>query len=215
MPVQYLFDNNDNGDNNNGHCRLPTAPCSLLLPPPLYPETHPTIKDTTMSKGTSQVKHLEDVIKKQAQKIKELELRLTMAEKELKKRANHTTISTKTELCMLDAGSVMSCGLHIAGFSKQNVAEKLNMQHFVSHLRVGPKAVAAILNNLPNQENKQNQKKVKRIMMMLCWLKLYETEHIMAGRWTHCEELCRDTINDVLLRLQSLKEKKIYLDHLT
>ncbi len=209
LPVQYLFDNNDNGNNDNGRCWLPTAPCRLLLPPPLYPEMRPTITDTTMSKGTSQVKHLENVIKKQAQKIKELELRLMMAEKEFKKRANHTTISKKTELCTLDAGSVMSYGLHIAGFSKQNVTEKLNMQRFRSHFGVRPKAIAAILNDLPNQENEQKQKKVERVMMTLCWLKLYETEPVMAGRWRHCEELCRDTIKDVLSRLQSLKEKKI------
>ena len=109
------------------------------------------------------MKRLEDVIKKQPKKIKELELRLMMAEKELKKRANHTTISKKTELCTLDAGSVMSYGLHIAGFSKQNVAEKLNMQRFRSHFGVCPKAIAAILNGLPNQENEQKQKKSKAL----------------------------------------------------
>jgi hypothetical protein len=54
----------------------------------------------------------------------------------------------------------MSYGLHIAGFSKQNVAEKLNMQRFRSHFGVGPKAIAVILSNLPNQKNEPEQKKV-------------------------------------------------------
>jgi hypothetical protein len=168
-----------------------------------------------MSKGTSQLKCLADVINKQAQKIEELELKLRTAEKlcidlrkELKKRADHTTCS-QTKLCTLDVGSIMSYGLHIAGFSKQNVAEKLNMQRFRSHFGVGPKAIVAILNDLPNQEHGQEQKKVERLMMTLCWLKLYETEHVMAGRWKHCEELCRDTAKDFLSRLHSLKEKKI------
>jgi hypothetical protein len=54
----------------------------------------------------------------------------------------------------------MSYGLHVAGFSKQNVAEKLNMQRFRSHFGIGPKAIVAILNNLPNQKNEQEQKQV-------------------------------------------------------
>jgi hypothetical protein len=103
----------------------------------------------------------------------------------------------------------MLYGLHIAGFSKQNVAEKLNMQRFRSHFGVGPKAIIAILNDLPNQEHGQEQKKVEHLMMTLCWLKLYKTEHVMAGRWKHCEELCRDTDKVFLSRLQSLKEKRI------
>jgi hypothetical protein len=62
---------------------------------------HPTIiNNTTMSKVTAQMKHLEDVVKKQAKKIEELELRLKTAEKlcinlrtEVKKRTDQTTCS--------------------------------------------------------------------------------------------------------------------------
>ncbi len=89
-----------------------------------------------MSKVTAQMKHLEDVVKKLAKKIEVLELRLKTAEKlcinlrtELKKRIDQTMCS-QTKLCTLDADSIMSYGLHVAGFSKQNVAEKLNMQGF-------------------------------------------------------------------------------------
>ena len=107
------------------------------------------------------MKRLEDVVKKQAKKIEELELRLMRAEKlcmdlrmELKKRTDQTMCS-RIKLCTLDADMIMSYGLHVAGFSKQNVAEKLNMQHFRSHFGIGPKAIVAILNNLPNQKNEQ------------------------------------------------------------
>jgi hypothetical protein len=92
-----------------------------------------------MSKVTAQMKRLEDVVKKQAKKIEELELRLKTAEKlcmnlrtELKKRTDQTMCS-QTKLCTLDADLIMSYGLHVAGFLKQNVAEKLNMQRFRSH----------------------------------------------------------------------------------
>ncbi len=141
-----------------------------------------------MSKVTAQMKCLEDVVKKQAKKIEELELRLKTAEKlcidlrmELKKRTDQTMCS-QTKLCTLDAESIMSYGLHVAGFCKQNVAEKLNMHYFRSHFGIGPKAIVAILNDLPNQKNEQEQKKVKPLMMMLGWLKLYETKHVMSGR---------------------------------
>ncbi len=83
------------------------------------------------------------------------------------------------------------------------------MQHFRSHFGIGPKAIVAILNNLPNQKNEQEQKKVERLMMMLCWLKLYETKHVMLGRWGYGEEFCQDTDEDFALHLWSLKAKKI------
>jgi hypothetical protein len=97
---------------------------------------------------------------------------------------------------MLDADSIMSYGLHVAGFSKQNVAEKLNMQRFRSHFGISPKAIVAILNDLPNQKNEQEQKKVECLLMTLSWLKLYETKHVMLGRWGYGEEFCQDTIKD-------------------
>jgi hypothetical protein len=101
---------------------------------------------------------------------------------ELKKRTDQTMCS-QTKLCTLDAESIMSYGLHVAGFSKPNLGKKLNMQHFRSHFGIGPKAIVAILNNLPNQKNEQEQKKVECLMMTLCWLKLYKTKHVMLGRW--------------------------------
>ncbi len=122
-----------------------------------------------MSKGsTAQMnKHLEDVVERQAKKIEKLELRLKTAEKlcidlrlELKKRTGDQTMCSRTKLCTLDAESIMLYGVHCAGFSKQNVAEKLNMQRFRSHFGIGPKAIVAILNDIPNQKNEQEQKKV-------------------------------------------------------
>ncbi len=121
-------------------------------------------------------------------------MRLKMAEMlcidlrtELKKRSDQTMCS-RTKHCTLNADSIMSYELHVAGFSKQNVAEKLNMQHFRSHFGISPKAIVAILNNLPTQKNEQEQKKVECLMMTLGWLKLYETKHVMSERWGYGKE---------------------------
>jgi hypothetical protein len=46
-------------------------------------------------------------------------------------------------------------------------------------------------------------------MITLCWLKLYETEHVLSGRWGYSEEFVRDTVKQIATRIQQLKAKKI------
>ncbi len=55
----------------------------------------------------------------------------------------------------------------------------------------------------------QTQKMIKHLLMTLCWLKLYKTEHFMSGRWGYGEEVCSDTVKQIASRLQHLKSKKI------
>ncbi len=47
------------------------------------------------------------------------------------------------------------------------------------------------------------------IISAVSWLKLYETQHVMSGRWGYGEEVCRDTVKHIASRLQHLKSKKI------
>ncbi|KAL7544447.1 hypothetical protein ACHAWF_016267 [Thalassiosira exigua] len=49
-------------------------------------------------------------------------------------------------------------------------------------------------------------------MMTMCWLKLYDTEHVMAGRWGYSHGYCGNTVKDLASKLQSLKRLKIRLD---
>ena len=44
------------------------------------------------------------------------------------------------------------------GAKRQNVQDSLNVQRFRSHFGVGPEAIAAILKDLPNEQNEQEQK---------------------------------------------------------
>ncbi len=77
------------------------------------------------------------------------------------------------------------------------------MQCFRAHFGVGPKAIVAMLKDLSSKQN------VGHIMIMLCWLKLYETKHIMSGRWGYSEEFCRDIVKQTATTIQCLKAKKI------
>jgi len=47
------------------------------------------------------------------------------------------------------------------------------------------------------------------LLMTIGWLKMYETEELMSGRWGFCEQHCRETVREYELRIQSLKKRKI------
>ncbi|KAL7524189.1 hypothetical protein ACHAXR_000470 [Thalassiosira sp. AJA248-18] len=50
--------------------------------------------------------------------------------------------------------------------------------------------------------------------MAIAWMKLYETEEIMAGRWGYGEQYCRETVREYVSRIRALKHKKITFDGL-
>jgi hypothetical protein len=52
------------------------------------------------------------------------------------------------------------------------------MQRFRSHCGVGPEA---IIDLIANMKHDKRDTLLSHLMMTLCWLKLYETEHVMSG----------------------------------
>jgi hypothetical protein len=115
------------------------------------------------------------------------------------------TLNCKTKDMAMNVKSVMSFGLEMVGFGakRQNVRDNLSIQRFRSHFGIGPAVIVAIIADTKNDIN------LKHLLMTLCWLKLYETEHVMSGRWGYGEEVCRDTVKHIASRLQHLKSKKI------
>ena len=140
------------------------------------------------------LKSKNDTIRRQKSEIAELKTRLDKLRDNTKIKVTYPFTTQ----------SVMSYGLQIVGFGmkRQDVAKELQMKRFRSHFGVGPKAIIAILRDAKDVN-------IENLLMTLCWLKLYETEHVMAGRWGHCEEFCRKTVKDVASRIQRLKSKKI------
>ena len=78
---------------------------------------------------------------------------------------------------------ILSFGLFLVGFGFiwQHGSKKLNLERFRSHFGVSPKAIVKVLNDLEIKHHKRNEY-VEHVMMALCWLKLYETEHVLEGR---------------------------------
>jgi hypothetical protein len=111
----------------------------------------------------------------------------------------------KNEGIAMNVKSVMSFGLELVGFEakRQKVQDELNMQRFRSHFGIGPRAIITIIAEM------KNDIVLKHLMMTLCWLKLYETKHVMSERWGFGEEFCRDTVKHIASRHQCLKGKKI------
>jgi hypothetical protein len=118
-------------------------------------------------------------------------------------------LNCKNEDVAMNAKSVMSFGLELVGFGakRQNVRDLLNLQCFRSHFGIGPESIVAIIADM--KHNKRENIILRHLMMTLCWLKLYETEHVMSGRWGFSEEFCRDTVKQTDSRPQCLKAKKI------
>jgi len=48
--------------------------------------------------------------------------------------------------------------------------------------------------------------------MGLNWLKLYDIECVLAGRWNYSEGVCHEKCRETVKRIQSFKEKLIYFD---
>ena len=81
------------------------------------------------------------------------------------------------------------------GGARLDVSDKLNLKRFRAHYGIDPNAIIAIVKDLKiNAKDMKTNKELKQVMMTLCWLKLYKTEHVMAGRWGFGEEYCRETV---------------------
>lgn len=106
-------------------------------------------------------------------------------------------------------------GLSYVGFdySRQKCREALLVRRFRAHYGVGPKAIAAVFSDLKRYQPEKSHD-LRCLFMAASWLKLYDTEEIMAGRWQFGEEYCRNTVREYVSRIQQLKPLKISFDGL-
>ena len=113
----------------------------------------------------------------------------------------------------LSSDELLALGLNYVGFGpdRQNVSDDLNTSRFRAHYGVGPQAIRALIVDL--EQNGENVTP-KKLFMAICWLKLYDTEAVMAGRWGYGEKYCRENVHDYVKRIQQLKNLKISFDNL-
>jgi hypothetical protein len=113
------------------------------------------------------------------------------------------TIDATTDL------SILFEGLSRAGFCRKRqgrVRNGLNIERFKAHYGVEPQVVQAIFGDIKDEFPTF---KLDDFFMTLNWLKLYDTEHVLSGRWGHCEEIVRKKVKECAKKIQHLKEKKI------
>lgn len=103
---------------------------------------------------------------------------------------------------------VLAEGLRLGGFpgERQNVRFHLNRDRFRSLYGVSPKAIQVCSNDLSAKGFKID---LVDLLMAINWLRLYDTEHVLAGRWGRSEEHIRYRVRACCKAIQSLKDEKI------
>jgi hypothetical protein len=115
----------------------------------------------------------------------------------------------------LSAEALFRSGLEFAGFEQPaNQTEhekrrhmKRDMRRFKAHYGIGPEAIKALIADLESIQGKAVTPKC--LFLTICWLRLYETEEVMAGRWGWGEKKCREIKNEYLESIHRLKTHKI------
>jgi hypothetical protein len=108
-------------------------------------------------------------------------------------------------------GTMLSYGLSFVGFpcARQNVSTGTNMKRFVSYYGVEPKTIVALFDDL---KAKFTLFMEQYALMSINWLKSYDTERVLAGRWGLSERTIEPKVKAYAKMIQSLKETKIRFD---
>jgi hypothetical protein len=110
---------------------------------------------------------------------------------------------------LLNGEEILSLGLTLVGFPqcRQDVSDDLNNRRFRAFFGIGPIALAAMFSDIANISPADTIK----FLMTINWLKLYDTEHVMAGRWALREETVRKITREYTEKIQQLKATKVQM----
>ena len=111
--------------------------------------------------------------------------------------------------------AILSAGLSHAGFdaSRQECRAGLLVRRFRAHYGVGPESILGVWTDLKRHQPEKSHD-LRYVFMAACWLKLYDTEEVMAGRWKYGEDHCRDQVTEYVERIRKLLPIKISFDGL-
>jgi hypothetical protein len=104
----------------------------------------------------------------------------------------------------MDGEQMLTLGLNLAGFEGRYSTETINNRRFRAFYGIGAKAVAAMYNDIKHLRVQPN-----RLLMALNFLKLYDTEHVLSGRWKLNEKTLRELNRETVKIIQDQKEKKV------
>lgn len=126
---------------------------------------------------------------------------------------NSAKVNSIPEVALVTDEDILSYGLLLVGFdkSRQKVTIELNLERFKAHFGVGHSTVRGLFQDLkeanPTVDNKVFN--YAHAFMTLNWMKLYDTEHVLAGRWGLHEETIRNKVKAYTKSIQDLKGRKI------
>jgi hypothetical protein len=121
----------------------------------------------------------------------------------------HPAQDAAMRVILLDEKAIQSWGLTLVGFPRirqEGVSDATNTARFRAHFGVGPKALSELHSDLATIMPKID---IKEFFLAFSWLKLYETEHVLAGRWVLSEKKIRMTCRLYVQKIQELKERKV------
>ena len=101
---------------------------------------------------------------------------------------------------------IFAYGLSLVGFGedRQKCSKELSLQRFRAHFGVDPKTIKKLV-HLLTLYCPGFVVDLMCLFMAICWLRLYETESVMAGRWKRGEKFCRNTVRQYVLEIKKLK----------
>ncbi|KAL7552212.1 hypothetical protein ACHAWF_015432, partial [Thalassiosira exigua] len=132
-------------------------------------------------------------------------------------RGRRSSLHVGTELPNRSSrAKLLAFGLTHVGFPepRQKCREALCLRRFRAHYGVGPAAIKALVADLKHYQPGKHHD-LTSVFMATSWLKLYDIEEAMAGRWGFGEEYCRKTVKDYVARIRKLKPIKISFDGLS
>jgi hypothetical protein len=117
----------------------------------------------------------------------------------------------KLDARLMTLEDILYYGLCYVGFGeeRQNVITETSVKRFKAHFGPEPRTVKDLMHDLVDEFPKTT---FKELLMGLNWLKLYDIESVLAGRWNYDESVCRDKVKETARRIQSFKEKVIVFD---
>lgn len=105
---------------------------------------------------------------------------------------------------------IFKLGLSLVGFPdfRQRVSDDVNDRRFRAFFGIGPIAIAALFKDVSSISPSID---LAKLLMTINWLKLYDTEPVMSGRWGMSEQSIRNIVKQYTGRVQELKATKIQM----
>jgi hypothetical protein len=117
----------------------------------------------------------------------------------------------KLDASIMTVDDILFYGLCHVGFGeeRQRVVNETSVNRFKAHYGPEPRTVKDLMSDLCCEFPDTT---FKELLMGLNWLKLYDVESVLAGRWNFDESVCRDKCRETTRRIQSFREKIVVFD---